>query len=366
MTVILLSTTVAARDNRAFDVAFETPAGDPVGSPVKAGEGQNEFTFSGAYPEGVLTISLRAKLPWMCGCAGNLNDFQFVIDDVPGSAQTWSDANPNGRPELIKSFGHRTLTATVTLTGLPPLNSSFGRKSVRVLYKKVAIAKQDFEVFYAATETNYPGAERPDPNGDPGKDPIPPNWFYYYKQSAGGGEYKYGCCKENRSCSTPGGGDSTIWICNEAYDGDVYFITRVVDGQLAIPDASQTQRFYPNFVGVLRHEQEHANHNTSAGKPIDEDEDEISNVREIEIANTDPARPCSAYESALTNRPLLRQLMKQLEAEPEYPGAKCVLNDAEAHAKGLVQEQGTLQTASSSDWANPGSNSAPSTVRVHN
>lgn len=152
---------------RVFNVEFITPNGDPVLSPVDAGDGQNEFTFSGA-STGVLTMQLKAKVV-PASAASAITGCQFNVGDIGSSVKNWATNNPNGKAAVSDN----DLTATVTFTGLPDNNSDFGKKTATVSCDGVICDAKDYEVFFPKEATNHPG-------GQVGS----PNWFYYWKDGA--------------------------------------------------------------------------------------------------------------------------------------------------------------------------------------
>lgn len=152
---------------RVVKIEFITPDGDPVLSPVDSGDGQNEFTFSGANP-GILTMDLKAKvIP--ASAASAITGCQFNVGDIGSSVKNWAVNNPNGKA----AAGGGNLIATVTFTGLPDNNSDFGKKTATVSWNGVICDTKDYEVFFSKTATNHPG----EPIGSP-------NWFYYWKNGA--------------------------------------------------------------------------------------------------------------------------------------------------------------------------------------
>lgn len=314
-------------DADCFDVCFVnllrieiiTPAGDPVNSPADSGDGQNEFTFSTNSP-GVLTMNLKAQvIP--TGFANLItNKVHFSVAAISGSTMAWNAANPGGRPMASGDY----LVATATFTGLPSDNSALGGKMAAVYCDGSKQDEKAYEVFYYATAANHPGGTATDPN-----------WFYYYKQNAGGGAYTYK--SSGRSDCVSAGGDATIGIANEAYAGDEYIRTWVIGGQLEAIAISGTTKYYANFLGVLAHERQHANNQTNAGPPTDADSDRLSNTFETNTSQTDPNNSYSA-RGVLT-------------------GADST--DQEVYAGGPVEEAAISGADTSNDWADPGTNSKP-------
>ena len=79
----------------SVSVQFITPAGDPVNSPVEAGDGQNEFTFSSGNP-GELVMNLKARVSPAGAAAVICTDLAFAVDAVGSSAMAWDATTPNG------------------------------------------------------------------------------------------------------------------------------------------------------------------------------------------------------------------------------------------------------------------------------
>ena len=154
-----------------------TPAGDPVNSAVDGGDGSgsvpdgaNEFTFSPASP-GVLTLKLKAQVT-PSGVASLITDkVHFTVNAISGSTMAWDAANPGGKPTASGDY----LLATVTFTGLPANNTSFGSKLAAVYCDSSKQDEEPYEVFFPKSEKNHPG---PDSG-------TTPNWFYYWNQSLG-------------------------------------------------------------------------------------------------------------------------------------------------------------------------------------
>ncbi len=150
-----------------LSAVFVTPSGDPVSKPKDEGTGQNEFAFDSS-STGELEMKLEVHVPGSSSLSVlEQSRFAFEIDSIGGSQKKWHVLNLGGRP-LVKND---MLTAQVTFTGLPELNSDFGRKTVRIKYDGILIAEDDFEVFFSRDATNHP-------SGQAGS----PNWFYYWRQ----------------------------------------------------------------------------------------------------------------------------------------------------------------------------------------
>jgi hypothetical protein len=84
-------------------------------------------------------------------------------DTVPGTTMAWVNNINTGS------------STTLTLTGLPPLNSSFGRHSVTATVRGQSMTRQ-YKLFYpwSHTATNHPGEGAG----------VTPNWYYYYSQTS--------------------------------------------------------------------------------------------------------------------------------------------------------------------------------------
>ena len=305
-------------------VEFITPAGDPVAQPKDAGDGQNEFTFNSAKP-GVLEINLKVKVAGIGGMPDDIqNKFLFEIDAIGNSQMQWDAANAGGKPTFNGDF----MTAKVKFTGLPQNNSDFGKKMTRIKFDGSVVAEEDFEVFYTGTAKNHQDQANP----------TYPNWFVYYKQNEGGGAYKYRAL--GRSVALPGGGDVSIQIANEAYNGDTYINTSVVNGQLSANGFSNTvNKYYANFIGVLTHERSHATNEIPAGTGTDNDRDFLPSAFEVNTSKTDPNNPYSARGAVLGGA-----------------GNSGAFDDGEIYAGGVEEERGVTNANTDEDWANPGTN----------
>lgn len=302
---------------KVIKLTFLTPSGDPVGSPTE----NNEFVYNDASP-GILTINLSVQVT-PADMADEIKDgCTFSVGDIEGSMMTWHADNPNGKPKV----NNGKLEATVTFTGLPEENSSFGKKTATITYSGTygsTTVTQDYEVFYRALKTNHP--------------PCTccancPNWFYYYKNASGGGSYVY---VSGRSNSDSAGGDSSVKIGNEAYAGDEYITTTLVGGFLMATGWSNTNKYYPNFCGVLAHERQHANNEIVTGFPDDRDYDCLSNTFETNTSMTNPDNKYSARTASMGD----------------------AFDDGEIYAGGPVEKNGIDTADKNKDWAYPGSNS---------
>lgn len=233
---------------------------------------------------------------------------------------SWDANNPGGQPAANGDF----LEATAIFTGLPTSNSAFGRKKVAITVDGVVKDQKAMEVFYSATEFNHSGGNAAEPN-----------WFYYYKQNAGGGSYTYEPTPGFRSHSLSGGGEVSIQIGDYVHSpGDSFFTTSIVGGRLTVTGISGVNTYYPHFVGVLAHERQHANEEVTSRPPIDNDFDRLPDTFETATSKTDPNDSRSASFS----------LGSQWD-------------DGEVYAGGPVEEGGIKSADTTQDWASPGSNS---------
>ena len=248
----------------------------------------------------------------------------FSVGEVGSSIKEWNSENEAGVPTVAGD----KLKATVTFSELPADNSAFGLKEAKLtctVNGKYEI-KNNYEVFFPATKTNHPACS---------VCADCPNWFYYYKQASGGGLYKYDA-GGGRSQSISAGGDISVKISDEAYNGDNYITTTIQDGFLKVTGVSAEVKYYPNFCGVLAHERQHANNQTNAGSPADLDEDRLSNDFETNTSKTDPEDDDSANSIGT------------------LPG---IWYDREVYAGGPVEQAGIENADTSKDWAFPGINS---------
>jgi len=145
-------------------VEMITPAGDPVlvpeDSPV---DGQNEFTFLPGNP-GVLTMNLKA-LVTPSGAADLIKDqCHFEVDAIGSSTMTGNADNPTANGDYLE--------ATVTFTGLPYINDSFGTQYASIHFDGNMQDEEDFEVFFDRDASNHPGTT------------TDPNWYYYWSQTS--------------------------------------------------------------------------------------------------------------------------------------------------------------------------------------
>ena len=314
-------------------VEFISPAGDPVNTPVDAGttpasipDGANEFTFSTA-TSGVLTMKLKAKVPGIGAMpAAEQAKFTFEVDTIGNSTFAWDAANPGGKVTVSGDF----LTAIATYTGLPQNNTDFGLKKARVKHSGNNVGEAKFEVFYDAKAKNHPGGV-----------PVHTNWFHYYKQNLGGGAYGYndnGHNNSGRSGSLSQGGDESIVIGPEAFDGDEYITTAIQNGRLRATGWSSTTKYYANFCGVVAHERQHAYGEVAQNGPTDPDGDWLATDFENNTSNTNPNSAISASLGV---------------------AAVAGFTDDEIYAGGPVEENALKAADKSKDWASPGSNKKP-------
>jgi hypothetical protein len=197
--------------------------GDAVTTPAVGGgltTPGNEYAFDNASP-GAMSIVWRMKVEpdtsEMRSLIGGKH-MQFMMDDINGSSSTWSNSHLLNYTSITNPPEWR---ATVDWSGLPSSNGQFGRKSSfidmsRTNHGTMSVLSRPVEVFFTGTATNHPGS---------GTDP---NWFYYYKNAVGGGDFGYTSTEPSRSES--GGGDSTILIAPRAYSPGNHSITTTIDG----------------------------------------------------------------------------------------------------------------------------------------
>jgi len=218
------------------------------------------------------------------------------------------------------------LTAKATYTALPAANIDFGLKQAELECDghTDTLPKADFEVFYMGQEKNHPGG-----------DPSHPNWFHYYRLNEGGTTYGYEPVAATRSHSISAGGDGSILIADEAYVGDSFITTAIINGKLKATGWSGTTKYYANFIGVLNHERQHANGEVAQGGPTDPDSDWLSTDLENNTSHTEPANPTSASDGV---------------------AGVAGFTDDEVYAGGPVEELAIQNADTSQDWANPGTN----------
>ena len=302
-----------------------SPAGnydnDPVAKPIDGGDGTgtvpdgaNEFTFSSA-TNGVLTVQFKAEVGGGSTVINAIKDkVTFSIENV-GQAPTWDPANPGGKASVSENY----LIATATFTGLPANNSDFGKKKVELLFDGSVVEEAEIEVFYPGTANNHQDqANR-----------TFPNWFVYYKQNGGGGAYTYDG-NRNTSASSAGGGDSSIRIANNAYTGGDTLITSIgANGRLQLQGRTPFRKRYKYFYGVVQHERQHANNETTGASDVDGDF--LSSSFELSTSKTDPN--------------------DKFSADPNNS-----VDDGEVYAGGPVEQAAINEADTSMDWANPGTN----------
>lgn len=274
-----------------------------------------KFVFDSS-SSGKLEIECEAKVtPDTQDVRNSLeNKIVFDIDSIGSSSLTWDNAGG------VAKYSGGVFKVKATFESLPNNNDDFGDKNA-TMYIDGVETNRNVKIFYPATATNHPSGTASDPN-----------WFYYYKQNAGGGAYSY--TSTGRSNCTRAGGDSTIRIGNEAYAGDEYITTTMVGGQLTATGWSTTNTYYANFLGVLAHERQHANNEVTTGPPLDPDNDWLSTDFENNTSNTDPADKYSARGSLTGSG----------------------FSDDEIYAGGTVEQAGIQGADTSNDWAAPGTN----------
>ena len=151
---------------RVVQVNLVTPGGDPVSEPSDSGDGQNEFTYSSDTP-GVLTMNLKARVRPSVAAAEVAGVCKFRIDSIGSSVRAWAASNPAGQTVANGD----SLVATVTFTGLPKVNSDFGKKVASITFDGIPCDEKDYEVFFPKEAKNHPTGQADSPN-----------WFYYWKQ----------------------------------------------------------------------------------------------------------------------------------------------------------------------------------------
>jgi hypothetical protein len=143
---------------------------------------------------GVLTLNLVAVLTNNGPAWVLTNRVRFEADDIGSAQKVWSADNPDGRPVANGA----ELTATLYYVHLPANNSDFGLKMARVKLDGAVHDEKCFWAFYPADAFNYPGCppwsasltnhpmfNEMDEETRARYDPYrPPNYFYYYKQTA--------------------------------------------------------------------------------------------------------------------------------------------------------------------------------------
>ena len=155
----------------------------PSGNPTNAPSGEDRLVYNASRP-GVLTVTFIGRLTDYGPAWVLTNRVKFDADDIPGSTKTWDVANPGGRPIANGS----DLTATLYYTTLPENNSAFGLKFGRMTLDGAEVDQKCFWAFYDADAYNWPGCGLPydTENPYPGMQYTPPNYHYYYMQTAAG------------------------------------------------------------------------------------------------------------------------------------------------------------------------------------
>lgn len=301
-----------------------TPKGSPVSAPDDAGDGQNEFTYNTSNP-GVMTMDLKVLVK-PTGTAGVTDRHGvkfsdrcfFKLPTITGSNFAWDAANTDGK----SSDSGEHLIAKATYTNLPTNNTDFGLKQAEFSCDgdDSILPKNDFEVFYPATEKNHAGG-----------DPAHPNWFHYYRQNEGGTDYTYDPIL--LTSRTQSGVPNSIQIADNAYSGGDYITTTMINGSLFATGRSGTFKYYRYFYSVVVHERHHANNELTVAAsipPQDTDGDSLPDTYETATTHTDPGNAFSAS-----------------------PQSK----DDEVYAGGPIEEAANQAADTSQDWANPGTNS---------
>ena len=212
---------------------------------------------------------------------------------------------------------------------LPIKNDKFGTNYSTITVscfdgagRKFEFSTNDLSIYYWALDTSP-------------FDSSVPNWFYYYKDAFGGGSYGY---DPNRltSRSSPGRGESTILIANNAYSGGTYIVTNIINGQLTVLGRSSIMEYYPYFVGVVTHEREHALNQCFLNCPhLDPDGDNDWLTNSFELSHN--LNPNDRYS-----------------AGGNIYGPKGT--DGEVYAGGPIEKDAINGADTSVDWAVPGTN----------
>jgi hypothetical protein len=272
-------------------------------------------------------MKLKAKVTGVGSMpAAEQAKFTFEVDSIGSSTFSWDVANPSGKATASGDF----LTATATFTGLPQNNTDFGLKKARIKHGTANVGESKFEVFYDAKAKNHHGGNL-----------AHTNWFHYYKQNLGVGAYGYhdnGHNNSGRSGSFSQGGDSSIVIGPEAFDGDEHITTAIQNGRLRATGWSTTTKYYANFCGVVAHERQHANGEVTQNGPTDPDGDWLATDFENNTTKTNPASPISASLGV---------------------AAVAGFTDDEVYAGGPVEENALKGADKTKDWASPGTNKKP-------
>jgi hypothetical protein len=284
----------------------------------------NEFVYDSS-AAGVLTIPVGVQvLPDDSRVRSRLQgQITVSLGAIAGSTLSWTTST--GTNVADYNAGSGLWTATAQFTGLPANNSAFGAKTASVAIGTYSTKTIGYEVFYTGTATNHPGGTATDPN-----------WFYYYKQNEGGTDYDYAPSVPGGRSNSTAGVPGSIHIGNEAYAGDQYITTSLATGHLEATGSgwSAFNDFYANFVGVLAHERQHANNETQAGPPTDNDLDMLPSSFETGTSHTVPTQRYSAIGVLV--------------------GAQW--DDGEVYAGGPVEQQAIQGAVTTQDWASPGTN----------
>ncbi len=172
----------------------------------------NEFTYSAAYPDGVLFVPVRIQIepdtPQIRALFENrIRTRVSPIDDSHSGHENvqlaWNSPFP-GEATAGKAApaGGSLWYALATFTKLPPNNGDFGRKTLTVDFLGVAgnvlcsPRTRDYEIFYAWGAINHPNLPgKPDldnfsaTNVDTigfGDSTRSPNWFFYWNRTGAG------------------------------------------------------------------------------------------------------------------------------------------------------------------------------------
>lgn len=148
---------------------FVTPYGDPVSEPDTFGQGQNEFSFDASQP-GVAQIDPVVSVEPIEAAEILASQVRFDPDNVEGSSLEWALGLEGGK--ALQTGG--MLYTRFVYRGLPDLNSSFGRKTIKLIVNSKIVDSTNYELFFQRDATNHPG----EGNGET------PNWFYYWAGTA--------------------------------------------------------------------------------------------------------------------------------------------------------------------------------------
>ncbi|MGQ9652328.1 MAG: hypothetical protein ACUVXJ_19725, partial [Phycisphaerae bacterium] len=196
----------------SFDVGQKTPRiMTPANAPLFSG---NEFTYSDAYPDGVLTLpvyvvvepntqqiqalfesKIRARVSAIDDSHSSHENVQLVWDHpFPGEPTAGNVVSVAPTLPLWR--------ATATFTKLPPDNEDFGLKTLTVDFLGAtgnivcSPRTRDYEIFYPIEATNHPDLPGIDDSGNfsatiidtagHGNSTRSQNWFFYWNRTPAG------------------------------------------------------------------------------------------------------------------------------------------------------------------------------------